>query len=502
MSEAYDVIVVGTGNAAFSAAHAAREISKKVLMVEKADKERSGGNSYFTAGAFRSAFGNLEQLRTVLPDLTDQLASRIDIPEYGRTEFRNDLDRVTEGKTDPELADILVDDSFQTIQWLHSKGLRWELLFERQSNRRGDRIVFWGGLAIGSTGGGAGLIQQHRSIAEAAGIEIRYESPVIELLFDPAGGISGVLCKQALEDGTSAHQRITAKAVIIASGGFEANAQSRATYLGPGWDLAKVRGTEFNTGEVLHMALAAGAEAKGHWSGCHAIAWDANAKSTGDWILTNRLSRQGYPYGIMVNANAKRFVDEGADYRNYTYAKYGRAIMHQPGGKAFQLFDKQTVELLSEVDYGSPGTTRLEADSIRSLAQKMGLNPDELEKTVNEYNAAVQEGVFDPAIKDGKAAVGITPPKSNWALRIEHKPFVAFPVTCGITFSFGGLRIDNQCRVISNTGRPLEGLFVAGELVGGLFYHNYPGGSGLMSGAVFGRRAGRAAALRAMKDSQ
>ena len=268
----------------------------------------------------------------------------------------------------------------------------------------------------------------------------------------------------------------------------------RAAHLGPNWDVAKVRGTPHNTGEVLRAALAHGAQAYGHWSGCHAIQWDAGAPPTGDRELTNRYSRQSYPVAIVVNADGERFIDEGADFRNYTYAKYGAEVLRQPQGIAAQVFDARTVQMLRTIDYEAPGATRVDADTLSELAAGLGIDAERLERTVAEYNAAIADGDFDPTIKDGKRTEGIEPPKSNWALPVEEPPFTAFPITCGITFTFGGVRVDEDARVLDVAGRPLPGLFAAGELVGGLFFHNYPGGTGLTAGAVYGRRAGYSAA--------
>lgn len=493
MAEVYDVVVVGAGNAAFSAAHAARERVERVLMLEKAPQEWVGGNSYFTAGAFRVTYDGLDELRPLLTDFTEQMAENTELPPYTREEFLADMNRVTQGRCDPELTAILVDDSADTVRWLHEKGIQWRLMYDRQSFEVAGKRRFWGGLVLGAVGGGQGLMQRHVAAAESNGIEIRYRSPAVGLVTD------GERVVGVEYEGPDGRGRINAATVVLASGGFEANPKLRAAYLGSNWAAAKVRGTPYNTGEVLEMALALGAEPYGHWGGCHAIQWDAAAPATGDLARTNRLSRQSYPIGIVVNSEGRRFLDEGADYRNYTYAKYGAEVLRQPGAVAYQLFDAKTAPLLGRDDYTSPGVSRVEAEGIRALAEKLGLDPGALERTVREFNDSIQEGEFNPAIKDGLRTEGITPPKSNWAVPLDTPPYLAFPVTCGITFTFGGLRIDQGARVLDRQGRPIPGLYAAGELVGGLFYHNYPGGSGLMSGAVFGRRAGSSAGEHARR---
>lgn len=490
MVERYDVVIVGAGNAALSAAHAAREAGGQVLVLEKAPREWSGGNSTFTAGAIRMTFDGLDELRPLLENLTDALAAETILPPYTRADFAADMQRVTQGLCDPELTAILIDEASDTVRWLHSKGLRFQLMYHRQAYRVGDTWQFWGGLAVGTVDGGEGLMRQHTEAAQHEGVELRYNHAVVGLKRAADGAVRGVM----VQGPEGPPQEIEAGAVILAAGGFEANPQLRAAYLGPNWDLAKVRGTPYNTGEVLQMALDLGAQPFGNWSGCHAIAWDAGAPPTGDREMTNRFSRQSYPIGIVVNVEGRRFVDEGADFRNYTYARYGKEILRQPQGIAFQLFDQQTLLLLRVEDYNAPVNTRVVADTIPELAQRLGIDPAALSETIEEYNRAVQRGIFNPAIKDGKGTHGIQPPKSNWALPLDHPPFVAFPVTCGITFTFGGVRVDTGARVLDRSGAPIPGLYAAGELMGGLFYHNYPGGSGLTAGAVFGRRAGTNAA--------
>lgn len=493
--QGWDVVVVGAGNAGMSAAHAARERGARVLVLEKADRAWAGGNSAFTAGAIRTVHGGLDDLRDLLEGVDDELAARTDLDPYPAAEFLADMRRVTLGRGDEAMARILVEDSRAAVRWLHERGLRLRLMYERQSYEAGGRHRFWGGLAVGTVDGGEGLMAQHVAAAARSGIEVRHEAPVVDLTRDGAGAVTGVAVRRA----AGAIERVRAGAIVLAAGGFEADPRLRAAYLGPNWDVAKVRGTPHNTGEVLLAALAHGAQAYGHWSGCHAIQWDADAPPTGDRELTNRFSRQSYPVGIVVNRRGERFVDEGEDFRNYTYAKLGAAVLRQPDGVAAQVFDGKTARLLRAIDYGAPGAARVEADTLGELADGLGVDAAGFERTVAAFNAAVRPGVFDPSVRDGKRAGGIVPPKSNWALPIDEPPFVGFRVTCGITFTFGGVRVDDRARVLDTAGRPIPGLCAAGELVGGLFFHNYPGGAGLTAGAVFGRRAGTAAAEHALR---
>lgn len=283
----------------------------------------------------------------------------------------------------------------------------------------------------------------------------------------------------------------------------------RAQYLGPNWDLAHVRGTPFNTGEVLEMCIRdVNAKQKGQWSGCHSVAWDANApRDSGDREISNEFTKSGYPLGITVNCRGERFFDEGGDLRNYTYAKFGRSILGQENGVAWQVWDQSGVGWLRGEEYRDEVVEKIWGDSIEELARKLsakGLeNRERFIQTIKEYNEAVYQhrkensGLkWDPAILDGlstqSSKTQLKVPKSNWALPIDKGPFMAVKVGCGVTFTFGGLAVDPETAgVISNLkGNVVTGLFCAGEMVGGLFYENYPGGSGLTSGSVFGRKAG------------
>jgi tricarballylate dehydrogenase len=292
----------------------------------------------------------------------------------------------------------------------------------------------------------------------------------------------------------SEREMIKAGAVVLASGGFEANSEMRTRYLGPGWDMALVRGTRYNMGDGIRMALDIGAMPCGNWSGCHAVGWDRNAPEFGDLSVGDGFQKHSYPLGIIVNAEGKRFVDEGADFRNYTYAKYGHAVLHQPGQMAWQVFDAKVTPLLRD-EYRIREVTKVVANSLEELAKKLeDVDPENFLDTVHVFNQSVStKAEFNPAVKDGRGTIGISPPKSNWANPLDTPPFEAYAITCGITFTFGGLRINTDAQVLDQEEQPIPGLYAAGELVGGLFYFNYPGGTGLTSGAVFGRIAGQSA---------
>ena len=478
------MVVVGGGNAGFTAAHAAAARGRRVLLCEKGVPDEAGGNSFYTAGAFRIAYRGLDEVADLLePD--DRHAATV-LPPYDRDAFTGDLERITGGRNDPGLTRTLVDDSQQTLRWLHGLGLRFRLMYERQAypGPEGGH-VFWGGLAVGSVDGGKGLVAQHTEAARAGGVEVRYGRACTDLVLD-GGRVTGVRWTGA--DGGSGTVR--AESVVLASGGFEADAAMRKEHLGAEWGRAKVRGTPLNTGDMLRAALAVGAAPHGDWGTCHSVAWDAGAADEGDRELTNQLTRGGYPLGIVVNRDGVRFLDEGSDFRNYTYAKYGAEILRQPGGLAYQLFDATTRPMLRTEEYDSPGVSVHSADSVAGLAAAIGIDPEALEQTVRDFNGSIDRSVpFDATVKDGRAA-RTEPPKSNWAEPLEQPPFYAFPVTCGITFTFGGLHADSDGRVLDASGRPVPGLFCCGEMLGGLFSGNYPGGSGLTAGAVFGRRAG------------
>jgi len=509
-----DVLVIGGGNAGFSAATAAAEAgAQHVVLIDKCPESWSGGNSYFTAGAMRTVHDGLDDLLPIVNNVDSNLASKIDLNPYTKDDFRRDMDRICLGRSDPKLSEVLINDSNDAIKWLAKNGVRYQLSFNRQAFLVEGRHKFWGGLALKTEDGGKGLMEDHKRAAARHGITVFYSTPATKLHKDL---ISGAVTSISIEH-NNRPKTITARATILAAGGFEANPRMRSQYLGPGWDLAYVRGTPYNTGDLLEMAVRdVAAKLAGHWSGCHSTCWDANAPpDTGDREVSNEFTKSGYPLGVMVNSAGERFVDEGVDFRNYTYAIFGRQILAQPNGIAFQVFDSRTIPWLRNEEYRDEVVKKIHASSIEELADKcaeVGLqNKERFVKTLRNYNEAVHEHMtehpdlkWDPAIKDGLSTQSstskLTLAKSNWALPIDRAPFLAVKVTGGVTFTFGGLAVSPETTAVvsSTTHQEIPGLFCVGEMLGGLFYGNYPGGSGLTSGAVFGRRAGRAAAELAL----
>jgi len=494
LPEQCDVVVVGGGNAALCAALSAAEQGVSVLVLERAPEAESGGNSRFTAGAIRCVYDGVEDLKVLMPDLSEEEIANTDFGSYTEEKFFDDMGRVTEYRTDPELTEVLVTRSRETMRWMREKGVRFQPIYGRQAFRVDGKFKFWGGLTVEAWGGGPGLVQALTDAARRNGIEIAYLARALSLVH----GDSGVTGIRVRHEGRT--QTIRTKAVVLAAGGFQANAEWRTRYLGPGWDLAKVRGTRFNTGDGIRMAMEAGAMPTGNWSGCHAVGWDRNAPEFGDLAVGDNFQKHSYPFGIMINANGERFVDEGADFRNYTYAKYGRVILAQPGQFAWQIFDRKVLHLLRD-EYRIKQVTKVSANTLEELVAKLDdVDAEKALETIKAYNAAVMTDVpFNPNVKDGRGTRGLAVKKSNWANTIDEPPFEAYAVTCGITFTFGGVKIDTSAQVIDTEGVPIPGLYAAGEMVGGIFYFNYPGGTGLMNGAVFGRIAG-ASAGRAARE--
>jgi tricarballylate dehydrogenase len=494
--QAWDVVVVGAGNAAMCAAYAAQDAGASVVVLERAPQAECGGNSAFTGGATRFAFNNVEDVREVL-DLTDEEVAVTDFGTYTEAEFLEDMGRCTQYRCDPDLTEIFVRESRSTLAWMKRKGVRFEPMWARQSQKIDGRIKFYAGLICQAWGAGQGLVEGEHAVAKKLGIPVLYETAATALVRE-RGKVCGVVAEC---DGQPVTLR--ARAVVLACGGFESNGEMRARYLGPNWDLAKVRGTRFNMGDGIRMALDAGAMPYGHWSGAHAVGWDLNAPPFGEREIGDLFQKHSYPYGIMVNARGERFVDEGADFRNFTYAKYGHEVLKQPGMFAWQIFDSKVNHLLRH-EYQIRKITKAEAPTLEALVQKLeGVDAARCLETIREFNAAVRQDVpFNPVVLDGRGTDGLAVPKSHWANALDTPPFHAYAITCGITFTFGGVRVNETAAVQSVAGRDIPGLYAAGEMVGGLFYFNYPSGTGLVSGAVYGRIAGTNAGRYARSERE
>lgn len=497
--EDYDVVVVGAGNAALSAALSAKDAgAERVLVLEASSKAERGGNSTYTGGFFRFPYETLADLEPMLNDASRKWIDRVDVEPYPTDRMLADLRRQSRNRCDPELTQIFVDQGYDAVRWLHSKGVKWQFpvgkVHDMEKLPADQKYTLAGGAALVTEEEGVGLIENEFAAVDAAGIEVRYDSPVDSLLRD-GSRVVGVRIHKA--DGW---HDVHSTSVVVAAGGFGANPEMRQRYLGPGWDLVKIRGSRYATGYVLQQLLLGGAQSAGQWGGVHASALASNAPDVGRIDLTDKMSRYSYPYSITVNINAERFYDEGRDHLWMTYASTGAAIQQQPDAMAYQIFDQKTLHLLEpRYELSEP----VVADTIEELAAKLDLDPGKLARTVAEFNAATPPSDdFNPLEKDGLATTGLAVPKSNWALPIDQGPFVAYGVTCGVTFTFGGIKIDTQARVIDVEGNPIPGLWATGEVTGGVFYHGYGAGSGLTFGTVFGRIAGDEAARHAAKPAR
>ncbi len=455
LNKRYDVLIIGGGNAGLCAAIAARRGGASVLVLEAAPKFYRGGNTRHT-----------RNMRCAHDAATETLTG-----PYSEEEFFEDLLRVTGGNTNEDLARHMIAESKEMLTWITEQGVRFQ-------------PSLGGTLSLGRTnsfflGGGRAMLNALYLTAERLGVEVAYDAEVTALEVT-----DGLFSAAVVND-----KRIEAGALVAAAGGFEANID----WLKEGWgEIAEnflVRGTPYNKGSVLKMLMAEGVQTIGDPTQCHAVAIDARAPKFDGGIIT-RLDC--VVFGIVVNRDAQRFYDEGEDIWPKRYAIWGRLVAQQPGQIAYILFDAPSLERFMPSLFPP-----ISAPSLRELAGLLELDPEALEATVLDFNAAVQPGTFDSTILDDCRTEGLTPPKSHWAQRIETAPYYAYPVRPGITFTYLGTKVDQQARMILKDGKPAANLFAAGEIMAGnILGSGYAAGIGMTIGSVFGRIAGTQAAAR------
>ncbi|KAI2694764.1 hypothetical protein CBS147372_9603 [Penicillium roqueforti] len=464
----YDAIVVGGDNAALCAAISAHEAGARAIILGAASKEERGGNSRYAGAAFRAVHSGMDQAKTALtPQALDEAKSR-SISPLTKENFHVDLTSTSHGRNDPVLSEVLVNESWSAIDWMKSKGettvrkYYWDKL-----DGTVDLIAAVPKKAVQD---GLGLIQNLFAAVEKTDNVVRYDAPVHSLL------LNGDTVHEVRVRETDCYSEIHG-AVILASGGFSANPAMKRQYLGEGWDLIPVRGTRHNTGTMLQHTIEAGAQPVGNWGAAHASPQDINAPLVGDIAKTPVIPRYSYTYAITINVNGERLFDGREDEFAMTYAKIGKIIGDQPRSIAYQIFDQKTINLL-QPRYATGDAVY--AQTVRRACEKA-------------EHFCPNVDAFDSQHLDGLLTALLAIPKSNWALPLSSPPFVAYGVTCGITFTYGGIASDTRARVLNNEGRPMPGLYCTGEIAGGIFHHNYAGGPGLTKGAVFGRIAVREA---------
>lgn len=494
-----DVVVAGAGNAALSAALSAAESGARVLVVEKAPERFRGGNTRLTGGLVRCAYGDPALLERVIGEpLAD---AGVDVDAYTEHDYRSDLDELSHGLADPVLTATLVEQSWPTVLWLHEHGVPFRLnrALGTSKDLATQRISIPRGSVLRADGQGAGLSAALFAACERAGVTVVYDTEAHRIDLDGDGAVEAVAVR-----GAAGPRRIACRSLVVASGGYEANPRLRTGYLGREWSNVLVRGVPYNTGTLTEAAIAVGAQPHGDWSACHATIVDIDAPPFSSPGVADYTSRLSYQHGIVTNLAGDRFLDEAENFHHYTYAKFGRAILAQPRGLAIELFDGKGIPLLAPQYSIWPGSP-VEADDLGTVADGLatrlagqGFDRDRLLATVAEFNQAAGQGTFDPTRLDGLRTHGLAVAKTNWARPLDTPPYRAYVVHCGITFTYGGVRIGADGSALDFRGEPIPGLFAAGETVGGLFFGNYPGGAGLAAGATFGRRAGMSAARHAV----
>ena len=461
-SRTYDVLVVGGGNAALCAAVVARRAGASVLLLEHAPRHFRGGNSRHT-----------RNLRAMHLAPTSVLTEA-----YEEEEYWQDLLRVTGGETDEALARMTIRASTEALPFMEAAGVRFQPALSGTLSLSRTNAFF--------LGGGKALVNAYYRAAERLGVDIAYDAEVVALPLD-VGRVGPV---QVIAQGFP--QTVQAKAVVAASGGFQANLDWLREAWGPAADNFIIRGTPYAKGTVLKNLIDQGVASVGDPTQGHAVAIDARAPKFDGGIVT-RLDC--VPFSIVVNREGKRFYDEGEDLWPKRYAIWGRLVAQQPDQIAYSIIDAKAEALSMPSVFPA-----IRADTIAELAAKLGLDPAALASTVAAYNAAVREGAVAPtSLDDGCRTEGLDPPKTHWARPIDTPPYSGYPLRPGITFTYLGVKVDETARVRRAGGRACENLWAAGEVMAGnILGRGYLAGFGMTIGTVFGRIAGREAAKHAL----
>ena len=478
-----DVIVVGCGNAAMVAALSAHENGANVQILEAAPEAYMGGNSRFTFGGFRFGFNSPREVFSLIANLTSLEKEMISSHPYSANSYLRDLLQLSEGQADKALCKMLAENSYSVLCWMKDHGVKWGLYMDGLAPdplwRRSPGNVY-------AVGRGKGLVATLLNKVQKSGIPIFYSHRLDEICLDEEGCVEGLMVNTP-----SGKEQFSCRAVILACGGFEANKELRKKFLGPSWEKMKVRGTAFNLGKGITAAIEVGALPFGPYNNAHGVPLASDAPDYGSLELGETTRRCLFQYGISVNRSGKRFMDEGENKKTFMYSKTGAIVASQEAGIVYQIFDSRVLSANFEKDFYFAGSYK-KADTLAELADQLELDKNAFLEEIKLYNHSVEdESKFDPMILDGSKTSGISPHRSNYATKICSPPFFAFKVNGGITFTYGGLRIDNHCRILKQGLKPIPGLFGAGELTGGFFTHSYPANAGLMRGATTGFIVGR-----------
>lgn len=475
-----DVIVVGGGNAGLCAAASAAQQGADVLLLEAAPERRRGGNSALTKN-LRFAYDGLDELRDFAPSGWPAAIPE-SVRRYPSLRFAEEI--LTDEHLPHERA--LVHDiaaaSHDTARWLLDLGHRWEV----------KPTILPGGMPIRLEGGGPALVDRHHLAIRELGVTVHYLTTASGVRIED-GRVTGVTARSGDHE-----TELTARSVVLACGGFQGSPQLRRDLIGPAWEQVRLRGVPYNDGAAIRLAQQAGGALGGALGATHTTPQSADIPPwvlPGDQTQSQSGSRYAYPFGITVDRHGRRFIDEGSNFGNHTYAQVGGAILERAGGTAFQIFDARAAAAgIFRSSYADAKGTYAVANSLAALAEELGIDRVGLETTIEGYNRCAHDGEVRIAGPDDRRALDLEPPKSGWAVRIDRSPFFGFAVTGGLTFTFGGVATDATGRVLTDGADVVPGLYAAGEAIGGIFRGRYPGGAGLLSGAVIGRRAGAAAA--------